>query len=110
VTPAGSFAVPAAHPMFVGHFPGNPIVPGAYLLALVQRHADDWLRAQGRAERVAGVASAKFLRPLRPDEECSVAFAAPEQARLRFRLEVAGAPCASGVLVLGTDERGLGSG
>jgi 3-hydroxymyristoyl/3-hydroxydecanoyl-(acyl carrier protein) dehydratase len=106
VTPGGSFAVPAGHPMFAGHFPGNPIVPGAYLLALVQRHADDWLRAQARSERVAGVASAKFLRPLRPDEQCTIAFAAPERARLRFRLEVAGAPCASGTLMLDADRRG----
>jgi 3-hydroxymyristoyl/3-hydroxydecanoyl-(acyl carrier protein) dehydratase len=100
VTPAGSFSLPASHPMFAGHFPGNPIVPGAYLLALVERYANDWLRAQGRAERVVGVASVKFLRPLRPDETCAVAFAAPADGRLRFRLDVAGASCASGALML----------
>lgn len=106
MTPAATFSVPAQHPMFAGHFPGNPIVPGAYLLALVERYANDWLRAQGLPLRVIGVASAKFVHPLRPDEQCTVAFAAPSDARLRFRLQAAGAPCASGALALGADARG----
>jgi 3-hydroxymyristoyl/3-hydroxydecanoyl-(acyl carrier protein) dehydratase len=96
----GTFSLPATHPMFAGHFPGNPIVPGAYLIAVVERRANDWLRAAGVASRVSGVGAVKFLRPLRPDEECEIAFAAPTVDGLRFRLQVDGAPCASGTFTL----------
>ena len=92
--------MPASHPMFAGHFPGNPIVPGAYLLALVERKANDWLRAQGEQARVGGVSAVKFTRPLRPDEVCEISFAAPAGGTLRFRLQVRGAPCAGGTFVL----------
>ena len=100
MTPAGSFSLPASHPMFAGHFPGNPIVPGAYLIALLERRANDWLRMQGTDLRVGGVSAVKFMRPLRPDEVCEIAFAAPSADALRFRLQVAGAPCASGTFTL----------
>ena len=100
MTPAGTFSLPASHPMFAGHFPGNPIVPGAYLLALVEQRANDWLRKQGEATRVNGVSAVKFLRPLRPDEICEIAFGAPAGDRLRFQLQVGGAPCAGGTLTL----------
>jgi len=86
--------------MFAGHFPGNPIVPGAYLLAVVERAANAWLRAQGTTGRVAGVAAVKFTRPLRPEEVCEIAFAAPGTDTLRFRLQVGGTPCAGGTLTL----------
>lgn len=100
MTRAGSFSLPASHPMFAGHFPHDPIVPGAYLLALVVAHAVDWLRAQGRAAAVTGVAAAKFVRPVRPDETCDVSFGEPGGAMLRFRVDVGGAPCATGTLTL----------
>jgi len=47
---------------FDGHFPGNPIVPGAILLA--QLSAD--LAAQG--QKVTQVIRIKFVRPLRPEQ------------------------------------------
>lgn len=44
-----------------GHFPGNPIVPAAAILAALA----DWTeRELGR--KVAGVASARFRKPLLP--------------------------------------------
>lgn len=46
---------------FDGHFPGNPIVPGAVLLA--QLSAD----LAGKDLRLTGVNRMKFLRPLEPD-------------------------------------------
>lgn len=100
MTPAGTFTLPATHPMFAGHFPGNPIVPGAYLLALVVQRANDWLQAQGAAARVTGVASAKFTRPVRPDEGCAILFGAAAGSGLRFRLQVDDQPCAGGLLAL----------
>lgn len=43
-----------------GHFPGNPIVPGAIILGRLAA----WLLATGRG--LARVERMKFLRPLRP--------------------------------------------
>ena len=100
MTPVGSFSLPASHPIFAGHFPGNPIVPGAYLLAVVEHKANDWLRAQGAGMQVAGVSSVKFTRPLRPEEICEIALAAPSAGAVRFRLQVGDAPCATGTFTL----------
>ncbi|MBY8974887.1 hypothetical protein KHP62_03640 [Rhodobacteraceae bacterium NNCM2] len=52
--------VSADAPCLDGHFPGNPIVPGAMLLG----HAAAGLRARGW--EVASVVRMKFLRPLPP--------------------------------------------
>ena len=60
---------PAGHPAFPGHFPGDPIVPGALLL-------DEALAALCAARSLPyeslHVASAKFLRPVRPGQEVTV--------------------------------------
>jgi 3-hydroxyacyl-[acyl-carrier-protein] dehydratase len=54
----------ATHPTAAGHFPGNPIIPGALLL-------DHALRAIGIAAP-AEVQVAKFLRPVRPGDAVSI--------------------------------------
>lgn len=66
--------VGADHPMLAGHFPGHPIVPGAWLLAWVVAAAQRWLAAEGEARVIAAVRRAKFLRPLAPDQafECAL--------------------------------------
>ena len=53
-----------AHPTAAGHFPGNPIIPGALLL-------DHALRAIGIGG-AADVQVAKFLRPVRPGDAVSI--------------------------------------
>jgi 3-hydroxymyristoyl/3-hydroxydecanoyl-(acyl carrier protein) dehydratase len=87
---AARLKFPATHPVFPGHFPGAPIVPGALLLAA----AIDALGAGGPGLRIA---SAKFLRPVAPDEPVDVQRAGA--GRLEFR--VAGRLVASATLHVG---------
>lgn len=105
MTPIASFAVPAAHPVFAGHFPGYPVVPGALLLALTERHVSRWLREGAAGTCVAGVATVKFKRPVRPDERCTLLCAAPAGAALRFRVDVGEAVCVLGTLHLAETRR-----
>lgn len=55
--------VPANHPCFPGHFPGNPLVPGALLLAWV----DAEMRRSGEGW-ISHLRQAKFLLPVRPGD------------------------------------------
>jgi 3-hydroxymyristoyl/3-hydroxydecanoyl-(acyl carrier protein) dehydratase len=53
--------IPADHPTAPGHFPGNPILPGALLLDLVVASI-----AGERDGDAVQIKSAKFLQPVRP--------------------------------------------
>ena len=55
----------ADHPALPGHFPGNPIVPGALLLA-----AATALIETSAGRRVTGLRNAKFLSSLGPETPC----------------------------------------
>jgi 3-hydroxyacyl-[acyl-carrier-protein] dehydratase len=68
---AAKFA--AADPMFAGHFPGNPLVPGVILTeALAQTAgiaaASIWPRGTAPLFLLSGIRTMKFLRPVRPEE------------------------------------------
>jgi len=65
------------HPVAQGHFPGNPIVPGAVILDHVIRVAE---ARMGLAPCAWVVSSAKFLGPARPGEDLRIQLA-PRQAR-----------------------------
>ncbi len=77
IDPAGrsecEVTFPEDHPMFSGHFPGNPLVPGVILTeALAQ--AAGIAAAAGCAGTLkplfllSGIRALKFLRPVRPGE------------------------------------------
>jgi 3-hydroxyacyl-[acyl-carrier-protein] dehydratase len=54
---------------FSGHFPDNPILPAFVQVCAVVSLAEE---EGGKALRLAAVRSAKFLSPIRPDEEVSI--------------------------------------
>ncbi len=88
-------AVAAVHPMLAGHFPGHPIVPGAWLLAWV-------VAAASQTRAIAGVKRVKFLRPLAPDQtfECALKPGIPDGNTMRFTLTSDGSVIAEGSLLL----------
>ena len=102
VEPASSErgVVNADHPMLAGHFPGHPIVPGAWLLAWVVSAAARRLAAQGQSS-IAAIKRVKFPRPLAPDcaFEC-VLNPAGRNDTMRFAVTSGGAVIAEGSLQL----------
>ena len=55
-------------PWFSGHFPGNPILPGVAVLAMVAemiRHVEE---KKKRKVRISGVKRVRFKQPVKPNE------------------------------------------
>ena len=81
------------HPASQGHFPGNPMIPGAVLL-------DETLRAI-EAGPDAGLApfrirSAKFLHPARPGDRMLIRFSRTPEGEIRFVCSVGETPVLTG--------------
>lgn len=89
------------HPMLAGHFPGHPIVPGAWLLAWVLAAAMRRLLATGESRSIAAIKRVKFLRPLAPDcaFECTLDPASRNDT-MRFAVTSGGGVIAEGSLQL----------
>lgn len=73
--------LPADHPVFAGHFPGTPIVPGAMLLDLALQAIGARVGADLSACQINAV---KFLSPVRPGEPASVRYETLSNGAIRF--------------------------
>ncbi len=92
--PPVSLHVPASHPSLPGHFPGNPIVPGALLLSL----AIDALQTEFGPFLLAGLPKVRFLQPLCAEQVFRVEGEQRTTGSLRFRCVRDEAVIAEGVL------------
>jgi 3-hydroxyacyl-[acyl-carrier-protein] dehydratase len=88
------FRFAEGEPVFAGHFPGRPILPGVFQVEMARRSAE-W--AAGRDLAVREIEKAKFTRPILPGETI----------RLTLRLEERGdAMTASARLAVGSEPAG----
>ena len=81
------------HPASHGHFPGNPIIPGAVLLDETLRAIEAGLEAGLAPFRIR---SAKFLHPARPGDRVQIEFSRTAQGEIRFTCAVEGRTVLSG--------------
>jgi 3-hydroxymyristoyl/3-hydroxydecanoyl-(acyl carrier protein) dehydratase len=65
-----------------GHFPGSPVVPGAYLLGRI----DLALRQYLPDRSLRGLDKVKFLAPLLPGQQASICFESAAESRLTVRI------------------------
>ena len=58
-----------SHPIFAGHFPGHPIVPGACLVQIAEELAGLHF---GHPIRFMGIRNLKFRQPTTPDQVLTI--------------------------------------
>ena len=89
-----SWSLSAEHPVFRGHFPGNPIVPGVMLLEWV---LDEVAHSLSCAPSALRIREAKFFTPLAPAQLAELRCGMGEQ-RCSFSIQHEAVPIARGVL------------
>jgi 3-hydroxyacyl-[acyl-carrier-protein] dehydratase len=88
------------HPTAAGHFPGNPVIPGALLLDEIVAAV---LEGALPDEKIV-IRAAKFLRPVRPGNSLHLRWQAAADGAIRFECRLAGGDdmAVSGTLAVGT--------
>jgi 3-hydroxyacyl-[acyl-carrier-protein] dehydratase len=84
VSGTATWILAADHPAANGHFPGNPIVPGAVLMREIV------VAVGGDAARCRTIRFAKFHQPVRPGDTLVVSWTVEEGGEIRFSCSVAG--------------------
>lgn len=73
-TATGTVLVDPADPVFAGHYPGFPVLPGVHLIEFADQTLRGWLGADGPDGPVelAAVERCRFLRPVYPGDTVTV--------------------------------------
>ena len=81
------------HPASQGHFPGNPIIPGAVLLSETLQAIEASLGVNLVPFQVTSV---KFLHPARPGDRVLIEFSRTARGEIKFTCAVGGRPVLTG--------------
>jgi 3-hydroxymyristoyl/3-hydroxydecanoyl-(acyl carrier protein) dehydratase len=88
-------------PWFSGHFPGEPILPGLAILAMVKEAILGEETARGREIRVEGVRRVRFRLTVKPDEMLTLSFSLSGQGgnlSYSFKVSLDEKPVCSGIV------------
>ena len=93
-----AFGDPAA----AGHFPGNPIIPGAVLLREIVAAISATDAVPGGSAKGCEIRAAKFLHPVRPGDTLQISWTVQAGGEVRFSCAVDGSarPAVTGALRL----------
>jgi 3-hydroxyacyl-[acyl-carrier-protein] dehydratase len=65
-------SVPGDSAWYAGHFPGNPILPGIAILALVEEAIITAELGEGRQVLITGIGRIRFRLPVKPDDRMTL--------------------------------------
>jgi hypothetical protein len=105
LSPSGRYFVGSDHPSFPGHFPGQPVLPGVALLALVMRTLDGEPALRARLGAVPQINNVKFISPVLPDTELNVQLQ-PQGSGVGFAVMRGDSAVAKGLLTAGAAPQG----
>ena len=91
--------VPPAHPVFAGHFPDRPLLPGVMLIERVIEAAEELL---GRPLAIVEMPRVKFLAPLGPGDRAHIRLRR-EREMIHFEVRLGEIHCAQGTFRIGAD-------
>ena len=86
----------AAHPVFDGHFPSAPILPGVAHVALALG-----VLAREGAPTASRIGRARFLQPIAPGDDIEITVVVESATAARFELATSRGVASRGVLGLG---------
>lgn len=84
-----SARVPADSVWYAGHFPGNPILPGIAVLALVEEAILALELRENRQVEVTGIGRVRFRLPVKPDDRMTLKISRErKQDRITYEFSV----------------------
>ncbi|MBN1547892.1 MAG: hypothetical protein JW902_14675 [Syntrophaceae bacterium] len=107
---------PMGSPWYAGHFPGDPILPGIAILAMVKESILAVESRRGRSIRIDGIRRVRFRLPVRPDDRLTLTFTQSGQGKrllYTFKAILEGKMVCSGIFTaapLTESQSGSGSG
>ena len=87
------FVMLDSHPVLLGHFPDDPIVPGVILMAWCEQLAADFAQIPVIAHKWPRV---KFIHPLKPGQTCRITMGSDSVTQASFRVQADSKLVASG--------------
>ena len=87
--------LPLEHPSVVGHFPDNPVIPGAVVLDEILSAIE---RARGQPAAAWTVKAVKFLQPVRPGDELAMELTVTPGGDIRFRCRIGAMEVVTGLV------------